>query len=137
MLGKLKKDRAGFTLVETIVTTTILSIVVLLSLSILISTLNFQRLSNTTIEEQVNLRQAVLAVTSEVRKNPDETGALGPFSSRYSVSNEMLMRSDGSAIARGIADFSINTTDKPGWAVISIESTGGQEVSTVIYIRIY
>jgi len=137
MLGKLAKNKTGFTLVETIVTTTILSIVVLLSLSILISTLNMQRLSNTTIEEQINLRQAALAITSEIRKNPDEAGALGPFVGRYYINDDILMRSDGSAVARGIAGFSINTADKPGWAVISIESTGGQEVNTVIFLRIY
>jgi len=132
------KKNAGFTLIETIVTMTIVSIVVVLSLSILISTLNFQRISNTTLQEEINLRQAALAVTSEIRKNPDETGPMGTFNSRYSINaDDVLIRADGSAVAREIADFSINTVDKPGWASIEIESTSGQKVSTVIYIRIY
>ena len=134
------KDR-GFTLVETIVTLILLSVVVIASVGILSSALSARADLEVKLKDQIALRQAVLAVTSDIRKDPNEAGPLGPLEDRYAVSNNMLIRTgsqwadlQGSALALDIEDFDLKVID--GRAMIFIESVGGQQVETSIYLRV-
>ena len=141
MKALIKKSIRGFTLIETIVTLAILVIISLICIGILSSAFTARNFSDEAIKEQVALRQAVLAVTSEIRKAPDDAGPLGPLDERYEVADGMLKRATGdyagSVIAKDIADFNIDTGTEPGRALINITSTNGTTVETQIYIRVF
>ena len=139
------KDR-GFTLVELVVTLVLLSLVVFVSVGILSSALTAGSDLEGRLNDQIALRQATLAVTRDIRENPDEEGTLGPLDERYSVEHGMLVRSAeewdelglrGSALAVDIGSFSIDTTTDPGRAIITIESVRGQIVETRIFLRVF
>ena len=140
-LATLKKDETrGFTLVELIVTLVLFSLVVLVSVGILSSTLSTQSNIEAGLSDQIALRQAVLSITSDIRKNP-EFDAANPLEARYefdTTEEGLLLRADGSgAVATNIESFSIDTDSDPGRATITLRALGGQEVQTKIYLRVY
>jgi len=142
-LLKLKtKQGNGFTLVETIITLALLSVISLACIGILTSALSARNDIEIKLKDQIALRQAVLSVTRDIRKDPYEDGALGPIQQRYDVVNNKLLRTaagwgalQGSAVAADIAVFDIRVED--GKAEIQIRSLGGQTVETKIFIRVY
>ena len=122
------------------VTIALLSIVVLASVGILSASLSTQSTIEEGLQDQIALRQAVLSITSDIRKNPEYTNS-NPIQARYELDEEnggILLRVDGSgAVATGIKEFKIDTDTDPGRATITLRSLGGQEVTTKIYLRTY
>ena len=135
-----KKKNRGFTLIETIITLVLLCVISLVCVGILTSMLSARNDLEVKLKDQIALRQTVLTVTSEIRKDPDDTSLLGPVDKRYDAEDGMLRRTadgwgdmKGSAVAFDIADFDISIAD--GRAEIYIKSIGGQVVTTQIYLR--
>ncbi|MCL2699847.1 MAG: hypothetical protein FWE68_05990 [Defluviitaleaceae bacterium] len=138
---KRMKNR-GFSLVGTMVTLVLLCIISLSCIGILTSVLSAKSDIDLKLKDQVAIRQALLTVTGDIRKDPSEDGPLGPIAARYGVQNGMLIRTagnwgalQGSALAKDIAEFNITVDDKI--AEISIKSVNGQEVATKIHLRFY
>jgi len=140
---KLKRNRVkGFTLIETIITLVLLCVISLVCIGILTSALSARSDIETKLRDQIALRQAVLAITSEIRIEPEESGpnALGPIANRYYLGEDeyadVLFRKGAlGAVATDISAFNITIND--GRAEIYIRSVGGQVVTTTIFIRAY
>ena len=132
----------GFTLVETIVTLVLLCVISLAVIGILTSAMSARSEIETKLKDQIAIRQAVLVVTSDIRKDPYEDGSLGPMDQRYEVVDNKLIRIadgwgdlKGSAVAADIAGFDIRV--EAGRAVIQIQSLGGQIAETRIFLRVF
>jgi len=142
-LHELKRTKnRGFSLVGTIVTLVLLCVISLSCIGIVTSVLSAKNDIDAKLKDHVAIRQALLTVTSDIRKDPKDDGLLGPIESRYGVNNGMLIRTaanwgalQGSAVARDVAEFKIKIDNDR--AEITIKSKGGHEVSTKIYLRVY
>jgi len=142
-LSELKKlKNRGFSLVGTMVTLVLLCVISLACIGILTSALTAKSDIDLKLKDQIAVRQALLIVTGDIRKDPRNDGPLGPIKDRYGVSNGMLVRTSGkwgslqgSAVAKDVAEFKLKVEDNR--AEIYIKSVNGQEVSTKIYLRVY
>jgi len=136
-----KGKTRGFTLVETIVTLALLCTISLVCVGILTSALTARNEIEFKLKDQVAIRQAVLGITGDIRKNP-EFSEESPLQDRYELGageyEGVLLRVDGTgAVATNIASFAIDTETEPGMAVITVASLNGQRVTTKIFLRIY
>jgi prepilin-type N-terminal cleavage/methylation domain-containing protein len=150
-LFRKKNTTHGFTLIEVIVTLALLTSISLACISILSSGLAAKADIDMKLKEQVAIRQVVIAVTRDIRMEPEQNGVLGPLAGRYALDGTMLVRSadswgarQGSVVGQNIADFSIvvDGGDKGDRAIITVQSTGRADgtgahtVQTQIYLRI-
>lgn len=135
------KKNNGFTLIEAIVSLAILGIISVVCLNVLTFALSAKSKNDITVKEQVALRQALLTITSEIRKEPNNNDSSGPITERYTtgtLTDGMLKRLDGSVIAKDIKSFNIEFDDEtnPSKVIITIESINKQKVTTTIHLRI-
>ena len=140
-----KNKLRGFTLIETIVTLALLSVISLVCIGILTSALATRNDMEMKLKDQVALRQAVIAVTSDIRKNPE----LINTEDRFKVIGDGLLvlgydeNTDDfiSSIALGIDEIQIDTASIPGsakitiWAVQRPYADERQMVTTTIFLR--
>ena len=143
-----KKKKRGFTLVETIITMALLSVVSIACIGILSSALAAKGEIDLKLKDQIALRQAILNITSDIRRDPEgflyfdydgNPQGTGP----YTLTNNMIIRAtpffsdeEIPVVAKNIENFSIEVVPG-GKAVLTIRSVGGQEVSTTIFLRVY
>jgi len=138
-----KEKNRGFTLVELIVTIVLFSIVAIASLGILSATMTTRGEIESRLRDQVALRQAIVSITKDIREDPEVTPP-ETLQDRYDWRDGydgVLFRIDESgnyagAVAENLSEFSIDTDNDRGQAVITLKSQGGQEVTTTIYLRI-
>jgi prepilin-type N-terminal cleavage/methylation domain-containing protein len=137
-----KNKKQGFTVAETLVTMAIISIIAVACLSVLSASLNAKSRSDALIKEHIALRQAVLIVTSEIRKNPEYFANIDNIADicvkRDGFIWLKIKNKDDIAVAEDINKLTIETegTGNNKKAVITIVSENGQEVTTKIHLRV-
>ena len=128
----MKRKKSGFTLIETILTVTIISVVALLMFSFFSQGLNLYSVETSSADEQMNQRQVLSDITNKTRVSDPSTisvtsGVLVVDSYTYIYNGKSILR-NGTVIANDISAFNVSIADDI--LEIRIANASGEVITT-------
>jgi len=128
------KNKRGFTLIEILVTLTLVVVVAGLMYTFLGQGISLYTMQNEAAQEQMNMRQVLSDITNRIRLTDpanitysNDVLHVGDTTYYYSSVNNEILR-NGTTLATGIGGFTVLMQE--GLLEISIVSTAGTVVST-------
>lgn len=131
----MKRNRKAFTLIETLVVLTLITVVALLMYSFFGQGFSLYSVETESADEQMNLRQVLSEITNKARLITDREnitcsdGVLSIDDDSYTLNNEQIMRND-TIIANGISVFNVSINDDI--LEIGITNTASAVITTSI-----
>lgn len=135
-----KKQRQGFTLVETLVVVVIISIISVLLFSILSSSTSTQQKQTTKNKNLQDTSYVLKLITKDFRKATEFDDATDTFTTSdgqqtYTLSNNTITR-NGEIIANNIKEFKLEAKkDTPVVLTIKIVNTSDKEINAELTSR--
>ncbi len=128
----MRRNKKGFTLIETIIVLSLVAVVSLLMFSFFGQGFNLYTTETKSADEQMNMRQVLSDITNKARITaPDlityELGVLNVDDYSYTLSGEQIIK-NGAFLASGISEFNVSIAN--GVLEIGLVNTANNSLST-------